>query len=197
MSQESIVDEMPISLMRSISKHYFYDARDFAARFDVLWENQTHKTGRIKSFVDLHMSAECVLKAHIFLGRHDDDPKEVYRLVRKAGHSIGALADTAAYLSDRTNYDAIKVQLDEFSVLIRYSLDAYDMFFPSLLERDEAKLKYSETIGNHLWVLGVRAMIGALVDSVADELTGLVSMDIAAILENERQMREFMDSVAK
>lgn len=41
--------------MRSIAEHYFHDARDFAARFDVPWENQTHKTGRIKSFVDLHM----------------------------------------------------------------------------------------------------------------------------------------------
>lgn len=183
--------------MRTIAEHYFHDAHDFAARFDVLWENQTHKTGRIKSYVDLHMAAECALKSHIFVGRQYEDPKAVYALVRKAGHRIGALADAAPYLAERTNYDAIKTQLDEFSVLIRYSLDAYDTFFPSLLERDKARLKHSETIGKNPWVLSVRTVVGALVDSIADEFNGLVSMDIEAILDNEQKIREFMDSVAK
>lgn len=187
----------PISLMRSIAEHYFYDARDFVARFDVLWEHQTHKTGRIKSFVDLYMAAECALKSHILLGQEHDDPKKVYSLMRKAGHRIGALADAAPYLGDRVHYNAIKTQLDEFSVLIRYSLDAYDTFFPPLLERDQAKLKYSETIGKNPWVLDVRAVVDSLIESVADEFTGFISTDIDAIVENERKMCEFMDGVTK
>lgn len=185
----------PLSILRTIAHHYTEDARDFVERFDLLWENQLHKTGRIKSFVDLLMACECVLKAHVMLGRSSDDPREVYKEIRKASHQIGPLAKAAVFLTDRSIYDELARRLDNFSVLIRYSLDAYETFFPSYIERHEAKLNYSHTIGNSPWVLEVRALIVPLLDSVSDELGGLVTDDIGAILEHERQIREFIDSV--
>lgn len=190
------METKPISLVRAIAEYYLRDACDFAERFDILWERQTHKTGRIKSFVDLLMAAECALKCHIFLGREREDPKEVYCHIRKAGHNIGALADYASYLTHRNNYDAIKAQLNDFSVFLRYALDAYDAFFP-LLERENAKLKHSETVGNNSWVLKVRDVVELLIEDVQGEFLGFVSTDLGAIFENERQMREFMKSFAK
>ena len=139
----------PISILHSIAEHYAQDAQDFAERFDVLWEKQLHKTGRIKSFVDLMMACERGLKAHVALGRVSEDPTEVYQMIRRASHRIEPLAQAATFLSDRSTYDELASRLDSFSVFIRYSLDAYETFFPLLVERDALKLNYSQTVGNN------------------------------------------------
>lgn len=186
------MDNKPLSVKHSIAEDYWNDARDFATRFDVLWEDQTHKTGRIKSFVDLLMSAECALKAHIFLANEQNDPKAIYERVRKAGHRIGPLADYAKFLPERSIYDTIKTQLAEFSVFLRYSLDAYDTFFPPLC--DQAQIKYSNTVGNDCWVMNVRTTVDSLINSVTCEFSGFVSMDIKDILDNEQQVHELLGS---
>ncbi len=100
---------LPISIQHSVADHYHKDARDFAARFDTLWEDQLHKTGRIKSFVDLVMGCECALKCHVFLGRLDQDPDETYKLIRNAGHNTERLSTLAAFLEDRSLYELIGV----------------------------------------------------------------------------------------
>ncbi len=193
----ALMETKPISILHSIAEHYAQDARDFAERFDVLWEKQLHKTGRIKSFVDLMMACECGLKAHAALGRVSGDPTEVYTMIRKAGHRIGPLAEAATFLSDRSTYDELASRLDSFSVFIRYSLDAYETFFPLLVERDEAKLNYSQTVGNNRWVLEVRNLLDTLLASVSKELAGFVTDDIEQILGHERRMREFMEAFKK
>lgn len=189
--------EKPLSIQYSVAEHYHRDASDFAARFDILWESQTHKTGRIKSFVDLLMSCECALKSHVFLSRLQKNPTDTYALIRKAGHRIAPLADEATFLEDRSSYEFLKERLDGFSVFIRYSLDAYETFFPFLLERDEAKLNYSGTIGNNAWVLEVRRCLATLLDSSNSKFSGLVTSDICAIFKHEKQMQEFMESIRK
>lgn len=187
----------PLSLLHSIAEHYLQDGQDFAARFDVLWESQLHKTGRIKSFVDLLMACECTLKSHVALGRVDEKPQEVYRTIRRAGHEIAPLAANAKFMADRTNYDELTARLQGFSVFVRYSLDAYETFFPSYAERHEAKLNYTRTIGNNAWVLETRALLEPLLVAANDALSGFVSNDIGAILEQERLMKEFMDANVK
>lgn len=191
------MNEKPLSVLYSIAEHYHRDAVDFAARFDVLWENQTHKTGRIKTFVDLLMACECALKSHSVLGRLNDDPKQVYVDIRKASHSIGKLADLASFLSDRSNYDFLKERLQPFSVFIRYSLDAYETFFPALMEWDNAEINYSGTIGNTLWILAVRNCLESLNESLNYKFSGFVTSDIGAIFEHDRQMKGFMESIKK
>lgn len=186
-----------LSILSSIAEHYTRDACDFAARFDILWEHQLHKTARIKSFLDLQMACECALKAHVALGRLNDDPKEVYTLIRRSGHQIAALANLANLNVDRGTYDELAARLQDFSVFLRYSLDAYGTFFPYYIERHEARLHYGKTIGNNAWVLQVRSLLNTLLESALNATAGYATDDIEAIIDHELQMKEFMDGYTK
>jgi hypothetical protein len=183
----------PASLLHSIAEHFHHDASDFIDRFDILWESQTHKTGRIKTFVDLLMGCECELKAHAILSRLQDDPLEVYKSVRAAGHRIDRLTEMAHFMEDRTHYDFLKDNLLGKSVFIRYSLDAYDTFFP--FDYDDADINYSETIGNHVWVMQIRRHLKLMIDASNDEFTGMVSNDISELFALESQMTSFMEKI--
>ncbi|HEL4299253.1 TPA: hypothetical protein UM674_003242 [Stenotrophomonas maltophilia] len=188
--------KLPISVQHSIADFYHRDARDFASRFDTLWEDQLHKTGRIKSFVDLIMGCECALKSHVFLSRLGRDPDETYNLVRKAGHNSEKLSVLATFLEDRSLYERVGSKLSPFSVIVRYSLDAYSTFFPALSDWADAPINHAASVGNNAWVLGVRADLQELIDSSSAEFTGLVSDDIDAILQNEQDLEDFMRRVA-
>lgn len=187
---------LPISIQHSVADHYYKDARDFAARFDTLWEDQLHKTGRIKSFVDLVMGCECALKCHVFLGRLDQDPDETYRLIRSAGHNAERLSALATFLQDRSLYELVGSKLAPFSVFVRYSLDAYSTFFPAITDWADAPINHAVTIGNNAWVLGVRGDLERLIDSSSPEFSGIVSHDIGAIIQHELEMENFMRRVA-
>lgn len=184
----------PLSILRSIAEHYAADARDFIERFDLLWEAHMHKTGRIKSFVDLLMACECALKSHIALGRENDDPTEVYKIIRKNGHRIKALAENASLLEDRAIYDELARSLDPFFVFVRYSLEAYDTFFPWSKTREEADINYSYTIGNNQWVLEMRRLIQVLIEPLNDELGSLVTDDLALIIAHQNAFEAFMST---
>lgn len=186
------MNTLPLSILHSIAEHYHRDGRDFCQRFDLLWEAQLHKTGRIKSFVDLLMGCECALKCHILLSNRDEDPKAVYRKLRT--HNIEQLADCANYLEDRRRYEFLKDRLGPFSVFVRYSLDAYETFFPSAMEREDAPINYTRTIGNTPWVLEVRDSLENLLESTANEFAGFVTDDLATLIDHEQQMKEFADS---
>lgn len=188
------MNSQPLSVLHTLARHYARDAQDFLDRFNVLWERQPHKTGRIKSFVDLLLACECVLKAHVILGRIGDDPDIVYQEVRGHQHDISALADAARLLDDRTAYQFLKDRLGPFSVFIRYSLDAYETFFPSAMERADASIRYSNTIGNDPWVLECRDSVSTLVSFSERHLSGFVSDDLSALMQNELQMKEFADN---
>jgi hypothetical protein len=187
----------PFSVLYSMAEYYHRDASDFASRFDVLWENQTHKSGRIKSFVDLFIGCECVLKSHIILGKLSDDPEDVYSLIRKAGHKIKTLANLACYQEDRSSYDFIGERLGVFSIFIRYSLDANEIFFPIHIERRDTKINYNETIGNNSWVLEVRAILDGLLDSSKDRFIGSLAQEIEEILEAEKKIGNLVNSFYK
>ena len=187
---------LPLSIQNSVANYFHTDARDFAKRFDILWASQLHKTGRIKSFVDLVMGCECSLKCHIFLGRLNEDPDETYRLVRTAGHNVKKLSTMAAFLQNRELYDRVGSKLAPFSVFIRYSLDAYSTFFPALVNWPDAHINHAETIGNNAWVLSVRDDLRKLMDSSSPEFNGIANPDIDAILHHDQKMEEFMCRVA-
>lgn len=187
---------LSISIQHSVADHYHKDARDFAARFDTLWEDQLHKTGRIKNFVDLVMGCECALKCHVFLGRLDQDPDETYRLIGRAGHSAEKISKLATLLQDRSIYELVGSKLSPFSVFIRYSLDAYSTFFPALTDWADAPINHTATIGNNAWVLGVRGDLERLIDSSSPEFSGIVRHEIDAIIQHEQEMEEFMRRIA-
>lgn len=183
----------PLSVLHTIASHYEQDARDFLERFNLLWEAQLHKTGRIKSFVDLLLACECMLKCHIVLQQVQKDPKVVYKEVRSYRHDIQALAHAATYLQDRTCYVQIEERLSQFSVFIRYSLDAYETFFPSALERSDALINYSATIGNNPWVLASRDLVASALSSTHGEFQGLVTDNLSDLLQHDLDMQKFVE----
>lgn len=167
----------PSSLHHSIGEAFWHDARDFLHRFDALWEHGSLmlKSGRTKSFVDLMMGCECVLKAHIFISCTSEDCPTIYRGIRNAGHYVAQLVPLASFMKDRTHYDRLEEKLGKLGVSIRYSLDADGLFFP-LIPGSRVALSYSELIGSEVWVQEVRDSLQALIDAARDEFTGQIDM---------------------
>lgn len=186
-----------MSVLLSVAEHYHYDASDFLYRFDILRDAQSTKTGQIKNFVDLLMGCECALKSHAFLSKPDAVPALRYKEIRRASHSIENLATIASYMADRKYYDFLKEYLRDISVCIRYSLDAYDSFFPFFDEYQNAKIHYSGTIGNYAWVSEIRECLTSMLDTSNHEFTGLVTSDIGVIMEHEKNVKEFMKAIGK
>jgi hypothetical protein len=188
-----------LSILHEVGQLYAFDAQDFAERFDVTWERITTKTGRIKSFVDLLMGFECGLKAHIALAGERDHqaPQATYLQIRKSSHSISKLASAATLLADRSLYDHVASRLDSFSVLIRYSLDAYEAFLPWYIDQGSARLNYSSTIGNEGWIRETRELLEPLIKGAYELTTGEVTNDIGRIFDHEKEMMEFVDAVVK
>ena len=115
----------------------------------------------------------------------------LFRSVRACGHNIGKLVRLANYLEDRAPYDYLAGQLVELPVHIRYSLEAYDAFFPALMDRDQADKDYSATIGCNPWVLEIRDVLGVLLEGVSAEFSGEVSMDLVELIDSEKAFSEF------
>lgn len=189
----------PSSTLHSVAEHFHRDAVDFADRFDLLWEsgNLMHKMGRTKSFVDLLMGCECSLKSHALLSMTDHSPSDAYRRVRSCGHNIEKLASLAAFMPDSSTYEHLANDLKELPVHIRYSLDAYETFFPSFIDKNSADQNYSATIGNNSWVLKIRESLHILNTTMADEFSGEVSMDFDLLSQQETDFRRFADECLK
>lgn len=199
MDAADLLKTKPSSLLHSIAEHFLNDSRDFATRFDVLWENGRlmHKMGRTKSFVDLLMSVECVLKAHALLSLKDKPVEEAYLAVRRSGHDLRKLAALSSYVPDSTAYENLANSLAELQVHLRYSFEAYEAFFPAWTGRNDAEMNYTATIANNPWVLSIRADVQTLIDALRPEFTGLVDDDIEAIFKGEAEMRQFYDEIIK
>lgn len=176
-------------LRNDLACHFFTDATDFLDRFDILYEEYS-KTKRFKCFVDLLMGFECILKSHIFLSHKSESMEEVYRLVKKTGHNLSKLADLSSYL-DGAIYNNVKEELGEYSVFIRYSLDAYEHFLPSCVDFGEGKFNYSSTMTNHTWMMEMRNLLASLIEPTATEFTGLVEMDFDNIFDDAERVRRF------
>lgn len=187
------VKSQTLSVLHTLARHYKDDARDFLNRFNILWEAQLHKTGRIKSFVDLIFACECALKVHMILSRINDEPRAVYMDLRRLGHNISALADTARFLSDRSLYQFLKDRFGPLSVFVRYSFDAYETFFPSAMDRERAPINYSKTIGNNTWVLECQEHVSKLLQPLDQQLGVVVTDSLQELGEHELRMKEFVD----
>jgi hypothetical protein len=130
------------------------------------------------------------------MAKQDENPFDTYRLIRKSGHSIDALAKSASWLEDQTIYNTLAERLEPFSVFIRYRFDADQTFFPTLVERDQAEINYSETIGRNPWVLEIRSLLEQLMDSLNGEFQGIVTDDLSEILDHEQALADFYKKVS-
>jgi hypothetical protein len=177
-------------LKAEIARAYLRDSIDFLFRFDLLLEEYS-KSKRMKCFVDLLMGFECALKAHIFLSDGDQAAEELYAQVRKCGHNLTKLTRLAHFTPDEKVYQKVEEQLGTFSVVLRYSLDSYESFFPSGLSREEADYNYSETLANHRWLIEIRGLLNSLIEPINNELSGMVDLDLEEILDSEKRLRDF------
>lgn len=187
----------PLSVLHTIAEHYHFDASDFLERFCILREVELSKTGRIKNFVELLMACECALKSHAILGQINKDACTVYSAIRAAGHNIEKLADAASYMSNRQDYEFLKENLKNLSVFIRYSLEAYDTFFPALKEHQEASVNYAQTLGSAVWINSIIEALRRILNASNEEFTGWVTDDIMAILNHEAEVEAFMRAPRK
>ena len=177
-------------IIEVIAENYLSDARDFQYRFDKLWESELHKTGRIKSFVDLLMAFECILKCHAVLSHASNNPEEVYTSVRRCGHNIARLCEMPHFLKGNRIYQTVSEDLGKFSVNIRYLLDAEALLIPLIEDWKNAPINYDQTIGNHSWVMTLRKRLDTLIAPANEKFNGLCEDSIKDILEIGVQMEK-------
>jgi hypothetical protein len=182
-------------IIKEIAQNYLNDARDFRARFDHLWERELHKSGRIKTFTDLLMSFECILKCHVALSHKSNNPEEVYWAIRRCGHDISKLCKQATFLEETKIYKTASRELSQFGVEIRYLLNADVAFFPMLDDWENAPINYTRTIGNHQWAMDLRGILDMLIDPLNDVFGGYVDDSIEEILNHAEAMKEFCNKV--
>ena len=180
-------------LRNNLASHFCTDASDFLERFDILYEEYS-KTKRFKCFVDLLMGFECILKSHIFLSHKSRNMEEVYRQVKRAGHDLNKLADLANF-AENVVYQKVKEELGEYSVVIRYSLDAYENFLPSCIDFGEAKYNYSSTLTNDTWMKNMRDLLESLIQPTYKEFNGLAEFNLDSIVDDAERMRQFVIQV--
>jgi hypothetical protein len=191
------MDSKPSSAHHALAECYYLDALDFMGRFDVFHEKQQHKAGRIKSFIDLLMACECVLKSHCILSLQYKSIADAYKQVRSYQHNIGKLADAATLLERRDSYTEIAKKLGPFSVELRYSLDAYDAFFPIAHSNKTTKHSFSKTVGCSVWLSRVRQIVQELINAVTPEFSGLVGHDVELIWKHEKQIQYALSNPKK
>jgi hypothetical protein len=148
------------------------------------------KSGRVKNFVDVVLAAECILKAHIFMGRSEEAAITIYRSARRMGHDIAALAAAADYLDDRAPYEAVAVRLNGIPIALRYSLDMWETFFPALEAQEQTEL-YDRTVANSVWRRQAVTEVEALIELLSPALTGEVE-SFDEVFQHELDMAEFV-----
>jgi hypothetical protein len=176
----------------TIAREYHRDARHFLRRFSLLPPQEFDKMGRVKNFVDLYMAAECALKAHVFAGRSNESALELYRKVRQyGGHRLTELAGIADYLDDRGPYESIQRRFAGFSVSLRYSIDAWDTFFPFGLE--DGGDQYDQTVANPQWIQAAKDEVHVIIESLSERLTVVIEgLDVKRLIEHQEAMKSFV-----
>lgn len=173
---------------RTLAQHYFLDALDLRHRFQVHWEDQPRKSSRVKSFVDLLMACECLLKAKCLLAMKNLPLIDAYLEVKGLGHSINKLADVANAAFPSKAHSRAREHFGKFGVGLRYSVDAHEYFFPMGKPQKSGRHSYSETLGNATWINSATATVDELIEWGANQFNGYVDDDISTILRVEAEI---------
>jgi hypothetical protein len=180
---------------RTLAQHYFLDALDLRQRFHMHWDDQPRKSSRIKSFVDLLMACECMLKAQCIVARAHLSLPEAYRQVRELSHGISKLA--AAAEADWRSQTEVHRRATEyfgaFGVGLRYSVDAHQYFFPLGRKQKSGRRSYDSTLGNCHWRKAAEATVAELLDWGQGQFTGEVTDDIEVIWQDDLAVEAAMN----
>ena len=171
-----------------LAKHYFLDSLDLFHRFRAHWEEQPRKSSRVKSFVDLLMACECMLKSKCFMAKQHIPLIEAYKEIKTLGHNIERLATVANQtFPSEVNVRACQY-FGEFSVGLRYSVDAHEYFFPMGKPTQSGRRPYSDTLGDTAWIKSASSTVEELIQWGKESFNGEVGDDIEAILNEGMEL---------
>lgn len=173
------------SVHKALANHFFLDALDLVSRYRAHWDSQPRQSSRIKSFIDLLMACECILKAQCLLGRGMMPPEEAYQEIRKLGHDIGKLSDSAKTFFPMPAHERAKQQFHRFNVGLRYSVDAHHYFLPPPSAGQARANLYSATLGSTNWMKESEAIVEELVAWGKEQFNGEIADAIEQILIDE------------
>lgn len=156
---------------------FFTDGVDLIERYTCYFDQYDGiKSRRLKSFIDLRMALESLLKsAHALHGDQGRNRKVVIREVESFRHDILSLANAVRpYIPGelRSELWPFAERMKELPVGLRYALDGYDFIYA----REEL---YYQTIGNDHWMDSFHKAICNLKDEIDKELSkhsGVVSL---------------------
>lgn len=173
---------------RTLAQHYFLDALDLHRRFKQHWEDQPRKSSRIKSFVDLMMACECMLKSQCILARSAIPFPKAFAEVRKLAHNVNGLSRVAESAYPSTAQERARRHFGKFAVRLRYSADAYAYFFPVGSKRLGKGASYDETLGDSAWLTAAESVVTDLIEWGRSMFNGEVLDDIEANLLAEQEV---------
>lgn len=182
---------------RTLAHHFYLDALDLRSRHFAHWESQPRKSSRVKSFIDLLMALECILKAQLIMGKRDIPLSQVYLDIKKYGHNIEKMSQAADTVFPMLVHARAKRQFRKFKVSLRYSVDAHQCFFPFPEQSSKKILDYSSTLGNTTWMNESRAIVSELVEWGTGQFAGEVTDDVEIIFQNESLLYRAINTPSK
>lgn len=148
-------------IKEQIAKEFLADSSDFLIRFDVLKERSIsgHQGLRSKLLVDLLFSAECSIKALLFLVLPDDE-NSVYKKI--CTHNLNSLLALLPNAEKSICESFLDKDFISFSIENRYMVEVYKTFSPAGVLDEE----YYKTIANPDWFNNVSINLKKLKDYV-------------------------------
>ncbi len=129
-----------------IGEMFLDDSRSYLERYHQLLEKATDRGRRCKLLVDVRFAIECALKALIFFESTDDE-KTTYQKIKKLGHKLENLFNNPIVCGNSDIMacypDIQKLNLDEYDVFLRYSLEAFIEFGAEAVQSE-----YYEMVNN-------------------------------------------------
>lgn len=183
-----------MSIHHALSQHFYLDALDLLARFETHWDSQPRRSSRVKSFVDLMLACECILKAQCILGRSNHSIEVAYDEVRAMRHDIKRLSESAEGFFPNRAHQLARQYFGLFTVSLRYSLDMHDFFFSPRDPGPGSLPGYEETLGNSVWMSGAKLAVRDLIDWGKPLFSGEITEQIEEILEVDEKIYQLMRS---
>jgi len=152
-------------LKETIAKNFLSDSSDFLQRFKILYEVSlsSHIGMRSKLLIDLVFSAECSLKALIFLESNDTEQKTYEKIFK---HDLKILINKLSENEKENCKKYIDEKLYNYNVNNRYMIEAYKKYRPNgILDKE-----YYDTIANCHWVNSIYSNLNNLNKYVWDKI---------------------------
>jgi hypothetical protein len=171
-----------------LAQHYFLDALDFHQRFLTYWESAPRESSRVKSFIDLLMACECMLKSQCIIAYNAEPLSSAYERVKNLGHNIEKLSRNAEITFPSQAHEQARTYFGKFPVGLRYSVDTYHFFFPIIGSPPQNGLSYAHTLGNSIWMHQAEETVKALITWGKMRFCGEIDANIDSIMESETEI---------